>query len=378
MYQNNQVDDNTGDWGSPRVKQQDDRFNKNNNNKYSRNNKGSHNGGCCKHILNDDSCNDFSVSSVKYLGTENPGDSQYAEVVFKCKKKRLYKNTNNLSLEPHEYVIAQVENGVDIGTVCSMGKDAEEKYKSSHKDEDPEMIIVRHASNDDLDRLKRNNHDEDTALDKTREMVKSFNLEMKVTAAEWQIDRQRLTIYFTAPQRIDFRELVKELARVFKTRIELRQISTREEAKRIGGMGPCGLDLCCSSFVNEFYHITLDHAKTQQLANNVAKLSGYCGRLKCCLLYEHNTYIEEYKNYPPLNSTVQLSDGTGRLVKIDIFKKQVTLQVNNNGVYRNFSQEEINKYSEDGKVKAPVGEEVLPHLKYDELEELEYFEEDVY
>lgn len=378
MHNSNHGDENTSDWGNPRINQQEEKNNRYSNNKQNRPYKQElHYGGCCKHILNEDYDNDFSVSTVKYADSNRPKDTRYAEIAFKCKRKRLYRNVNNLNLELHEYVIAQVENGVDIGTVCTMGKDVEDRYKASHKEDEEELTIVRHASNEDMERLKRNKEDEAAAIEKTKELVRNFNLDMKVTDTEWQIDRQRLTIYFTAPQRIDFRELVKELAKQFKTRIELRQISTREEAKRIGGMGPCGLDLCCSSFVTEFSHITLDHAKTQQLANNVAKLSGYCGRLKCCLLYEQNTYLEEYKNYPPLNSIVTLHDGSGRIIKIDIFKKQVTLQVNNNGIYRNLSHSEISDYMKQGKVKAPEKDEELPLLGYN-LEDLEYLTEDVY
>lgn len=374
----NQIEnENKTEWGNPRINLTDNRYNKNN-----KNNKpfkaSPQNGNCCKHIYNTDAKSDFSVSSVKHERTENPGDSQYAEVSFKCKRKRLYKNLNNLKLEQYEYVIAQVENGLDIGTVCAIGPDAEEKLKLVYKGEDPEFIIVRHATQEDMDRMKKNKEDEKAVIEKTRELVEGFKLDMKVTDAEWQIDRQRLTIYFTAPQRIDFRELVKELARLFKTRIELRQISTREEAKRIGGMGPCGLDLCCSSFVNEFYHITLEHARTQQLSNNVSKLSGYCGRLKCCLLYEHNSYLEEYKNYPPLYSKVEHQEGPARIIKIDIFKKIITLQFCNNNHYRNLSTDEINELHKAGKIKAPEKDEVLQHMSYEDLDELAYLGEDVF
>lgn len=173
---------------------------------------------------------------------------------------------------------------------------------------------------------------------------------MKVTDADWQLDRQRLTIYFTAPARVDFRELVKELARIFKTRIELRQISTREEAKRLGGMGSCGRALCCSIFGNDHCHVTLEHARTQQLSNNVSKLSGYCGRLKCCLLYEFDTYVETLKDYPPLDSEIVFPEGRAKILKADIFKKQVFAYIPDNCTYKSISFQEFKKLGEEGKI----------------------------
>ena len=166
----------------------------------------------------------------------------------------------------------QVDNGVDIGTVCSVGLNAFEKYKlhnNNNKHDNRLFEVIRHANQQDFEKYQKNSDDEEDVVIKTKGLVKQYNLDMKITDAEWQFDRQRLTISFTAPQRIDFRLLVKDLARTFKTRIELRQISTREEAKRIGGMGSCGRTLCCTSFSCEFSHVTLDHARVQQLSNNV-------------------------------------------------------------------------------------------------------------
>jgi len=376
MTQDNLVNNKNSEWGNPRINQNSNIQEKNNPNKSTFNSP--QQAKCCHHLLNEDLSSDFSVSSAKYTNAGTSEESTVAIVTFKCRRKRLYQNSNHLALKQYEYVVAQVENGIDLGTICSCGADALQKQKTLYKDEVPEFTIIRHASLEDLNRLKKNDENEQNVLEKTRDYVKNFNLDMKVTEAEWQLDRQRLTIYFTAPQRIDFRELVKELARSFKTRIELRQISTREEAKRIGGMGPCGLHLCCSSFVSEFSHITLDHARDQQLANNVAKLSGYCGRLKCCLLYEHDTYLEEYKNYPPIHSLVELPEGKARIIKIDIFKKIVHLHIGSNGTYKSLSCLDIDSLSKAGKISPPAKDEHIPQYEFDDLDELAYFDEEDY
>jgi cell fate regulator YaaT (PSP1 superfamily) len=198
---------------------------------------------------------------------------------------------------------------------------------------------------------------------------------MKITDAEWQFDKQRLTIYFTAPQRIDFRDLVKDLARIFKTRIELRQISTREETKRLGnGVGCCGLILCCNSFLHEFSHITLDHARIQQLSNNVTKLSGNCGRLKCCLLFEYQQYKTELDKYPPIGSQIILKDTNARITKIDVFKDLVFMQRADSNKIINSNLKEINEYANKGMI---IYAERSDEDKYDEfLEVLEIPHED--
>ena len=242
---------------------------------------------------------------------------------------------------------------MDYGTISATGVCACEKLESCYNKNKPKFSIIRHANKEDMNQINSNTEDENRVVIQTRQFAERYKLEIKITDAEWQLDHQRLTIYFTAPQRVDFRELVKDLARTFRTRIELRQISTREEAKRIGGMGPCGRKLCCSSFAHEFNHVTLDHARTQQLSNNVAKLSGYCGRLKCCLLYEYNNYIESFKKYPPLNCTIKLKEGIARILKVDIFKDIVHLHVDDRGIYKSITYEELFELKQNGNIRVP-------------------------
>ena len=179
---------------------------------------------------NSDYLADPSVSIVKHSLEDSFGKrySPYAEIVFKCKRKKLFKNTQHYPLKEFEFVIVQVDNGIDVGTIYSCGEEALNKFRTVYKEEEPEYSIIRHMNFDDFQKHKKNLEDEIKALAQIKTIVKEYNLDMKVTETEWQFDRQRLTVYFTAPQRIDFRDLVKELARVFKTRIELRQISSRE------------------------------------------------------------------------------------------------------------------------------------------------------
>ncbi len=251
------------------------------------------------------------------------GESEYVEVQFKGNRRHLFKNPNNLHVELYDDVIVTTDNGTEMGSVCCNGQVASNKLQNVYKEiAKDNYIVLRHATAEDYEIQQNVSLEEQLTLEKTKEMVVNYNLEMKITETEWQFDRQRLTIFFTAAQRIDFRELVKDLARTFRTRIELRQISSREETKRIGcGFGACGLELCCNSFLPQFNHVTLDHARKQQLSNNVAKLSGYCGRLKCCLLYEYETYEAAFEEYPELRSKIVLEDGSeAKLIKVDVFK----------------------------------------------------------
>ena len=234
------------------------------------------------------------ISDLYLLNQEFDSIPDYIEVVFKCKRKAIYRNDYGVVITKPDFIILEVENGTDLGYINSFGEEALLKLKSIYKNEKVIYSVIRTATAEDIERFNSNREEEPFVIEKTKEFVKQNDVDMKIIEAEWQFDRQRLTIYFTAPQRIDFRDLVKDLARSFRTRIELRQISTREEAKRIDGIGSCGRTICCSCFANDFNHVTLDHAKTQQLSNNIAKLSGYCGKLKCCLLYEYETYIEAF------------------------------------------------------------------------------------
>jgi cell fate regulator YaaT (PSP1 superfamily) len=292
----------------------------------------------------------FNVSKAKPEYNEINEISDLVEIAFKNKRRQLYANKNRLPFVAYQYVIVEVESGLDIGTVTAFGKCAEAKLKLFYKDREPQYSVIRHARLEDMQRYKHNLDSHQSIVEKARELTEKLELEMKITDAEWQFDQQRLTIYFTSPLRIDFRQLVKELAKTFKTRIELRQISTREDAKRIGGMGSCGRALCCASFAHENSHVTLDHARIQQLSNNVTKLSGYCGRLKCCLLYEYDTYLDVLSKYPSLNSEIHFPEGKAKILKADIFRELVHAYIPESSTYKTISFEEFIDLDNNGKV----------------------------
>lgn len=280
-----------------------------------------------------------------------PEDNVIAEIICKGGRKTLVRNRNRVDAALGDIVVVQAENGTDAGRISAVGRIAEDILRTRYKGELPDHTIIRAATPEDVERINENRRMEAEIVFQSRRLVKQFNLDMKISDAEWQFDRSRLTIYFTSPQRVDFRELVKELARAHKSRIELRQIPAREETKRLGGIGPCGLELCCSSFLTEFGQITLDHARAQQLPNNMSKLSGMCGRLKCCLLYEVDNYVAALKNYPPLDSIVEMTTGTAKMIKIDIFKDIVTLFAENDRSYHTLTLDELNVLRREQKVR---------------------------
>lgn len=283
-----------------------------------------------------------------------PVVSKIVEVELIGNRRELFKNIGEIPLRLAQKVIVEDDEAIELGTVYSLGKHAESKLSKCGRDTGPKKKLLRIASQKEVDRYRENIESAEKALKMTKNLVNHHSLEMKITGAEWQFDRQRLTIFFTAPARVDFRDLVKDLAKEFKTRIELRQISSREETKRLGcDVGPCGRELCCTTFLQNFDHVTLDHAKTQQLANNVSKLSGNCGRLKCCLKYEYDTYVAAFEKYPPLNSVIETERGIAQILKVDIFKDILTLYFDGDHTYDTITLEQLNYYAEKKKVFTP-------------------------
>jgi cell fate regulator YaaT (PSP1 superfamily) len=186
--------------------------------------------------------------------------------------------------------------------------------------------VTRRALREEVDRAISLRADEPRVRRITREKVAQHNLRMKVSEAEWQFDRNKLTIYFTAERRVDFRELVRDLARTFRTRIELKQIGVRDEAALLGGVGRCGRDLCCSSWLRELKPVSLQLAKDQRLSLNPAQISGCCGRLMCCLTYEHDAYVQARKRFPREGRTLVTTFGAEKVISVDIWRERVMLK----------------------------------------------------
>jgi cell fate regulator YaaT (PSP1 superfamily) len=252
----------------------------------------------------------------------------FAEVQFKGTRKD-YFSFRGLDIHPGAHVVVEADRGEDLGEVTALGSIAERKCGASAggcPTPAPDRAILRLAEPSELERLDELRSDEERVRWETGERVSQHGLKMKVTEAEWQFDRKKLIIYFTAERRVDFRELVRDLARTFRTRIELKQIGVRDEAALLGGVGRCGRELCCSTWLPELKPVSLQLAKDQRLSLNPAQISGCCGRLMCCLMYEHQTYVEARRRFPREGKSLKTSVGLEKVVSVDIWGERVTLR----------------------------------------------------
>jgi cell fate regulator YaaT (PSP1 superfamily) len=268
--------------------------------------------------------------------------SGFAEISFKGNRKDYFGYTN-LDLRPDLHVIVEVDQGKDLGKVTAVGAIAERKCSSSNggcTTPAPEKKVLRIAHSDDIGKSQTLRKDEDRVRVEARKLVTKHQLSMKVTDAEWQFDRNRLTVYFTAEKRVDFRQLVRALASKFKARIQLKQIGVRDEAALLGGVGRCGRELCCSTWLPELKPVSLQLAKSQGLSLNPSQISGCCGRLMCCLMYEHRTYVEARRRFPREGRKIRTERGLERVVTIDIWNDTVLLK-NDEGTRRTLTLEQL-------------------------------------
>lgn len=244
------------------------------------------------------------------------------EVRFKNGRKEFYRNKEQLDLTTGDAVVVDVQNGHHIGHVSLQGELVRLQMKKKGIANDSEVRkIYRLATEKDLDKFRSVKKREEPTLFRTKEIIQKQNLGMKLTDVEYQSDNTKATFYYSAEDRVDFRELIKVLASEFKIRVEMRQISLRQEASRLGGIGSCGRELCCSTWLSDFKSVTTQTARYQNLSLNPSKLSGQCGRLKCCLNYELETYMDALTEIPSLEGPLQLESGKAYLQKTDIFRK---------------------------------------------------------
>ncbi|AEH50855.1 PSP1 domain-containing protein [Pseudothermotoga thermarum] len=236
------------------------------------------------------------------------------------KGKIHYFAENGEDIKPNDLVLVMTEFGMDVGKVLFGPREMSIEQVGSEL-----KPIIRKLTQEDLAVHEQNLKDAQEALKICKEKVKEHQLPMKLLHARYMFDRSRLVFFFSSETRVDFRELVKDLARIFKTRIELRQVGVRDEMRFFGGLGLCGLPTCCSTFLREFDSITLKHAKCQQLMINTAKISGACRRLLCCLLYEYDFYAKELEGIPSEGETVVYEDKKYKVQTVDVFRQRLSL-----------------------------------------------------
>jgi cell fate regulator YaaT (PSP1 superfamily) len=246
-------------------------------------------------------------------------------VRFRSAGKVYYFDPVDIELKLGERVIVETARGVECGEVVITAKEVDDNEVVA-----PLKKVMRKATGEDLVQVEENRKKSEEAFKICLEKIQKHNLEMKLIDVEYTFDNNKILFYFTADGRVDFRELVKDLAAVFRTRIELRQIGVRDEAKMIGGLGVCGRTLCCCTHLTEFHPVSIKMAKEQSLSLNPSKISGTCGRLMCCLKYEQEAYEDLLKRIPKVGALVQTPAGTGNVVYVSLLEEKVKVKLDEN------------------------------------------------
>lgn len=244
------------------------------------------------------------------------------EIRFKNTRKDYYRNVNNLNLKTGDLVAVEGNPGHDIGIVSLMGELVElqmNRHRVTLNNNGEFRKVYRHAKQNDIDKWKEAIALEHETMIKSRQIVKDLKLEMKIGDVEYQGDKTKAIFYYIADGRVDFRQLIKVLAETFRIRIEMKQIGARQEAGRIGGIGPCGRELCCSTWMANFVSVTTSAARYQEISLNPQKLAGQCAKLKCCLNFEVDAYLDAQKDFPPTNIPLETENATYTYLKADIF-----------------------------------------------------------
>lgn len=262
-------------------------------------------------------------------------------VTFGKAEKIYYFDPEDIELVVGDNVIVETSRGIEFGEVVMPPQEVSDEEVVY-----PLKEVIRKATSSDFKTKKENDEDEEEAFDICLEKIDEHGLPMKLIDVEYTFDRNKIIFYFTADGRVDFRELVKDLASIFKTRIELRQIGVRDEAKMVGGLGPCGRQLCCETVLRDFEPISIKMAKAQNLSLNPAKISGICGRLMCCLKYECDNYKKAKKKMPNVGDRVETDFGVGEVVNLNVVKKTVKVSLNNSDKVE-FSIDEVETIEEE-------------------------------
>ncbi|RRQ45647.1 stage 0 sporulation family protein [Chryseobacterium sp. SC28] len=281
-------------------------------------------GGGCSSV---DTCgNSYKLSVFDWLSDVNPSgskSSEYVEVRFKNERKLYYRNVNNLPLHIGSIIAVESSPGHDIGVVSLSGELVKVQMKKKNVHADTLQKVYRLANQKDIETWQELRNKENAIKVEARKIAYGLNLEMKITDVEYQGDGSKVTFYYTADNRIDFRALIKEYAAAFRTKIDMKQIGFRQESAKVGGIGSCGRELCCSTWLTDFRSVNTNAARYQQLSINPQKLAGQCGKLKCCLNYELDAYLDVLRDFPPSSTVLNTEKGRAFCIKIDVFKKKM-------------------------------------------------------
>ena len=283
-------------------------------------------------------CNTCDVSEKRGCGTSSVFDWLYqiesvdennrklVEVQFKGDRKDFFTNTDGLDLSVGDWIAVQAEkSGHDIGKITMIGELVQLQIKRKNRDvkKEPLRKIYRKVEEKELKKWTELIKKETDILETANRIVQKHKLEMKLSDIEFQADNTKATFFYTADKRVDFRNLIKDYSKEFKVRIEMKQIGVRQEAAKIGGLGSCGRELCCSTWMTEFPSVSTSAARYQQLSINPQKISGQCGRLKCCLNFELETYTEAIKQFPSSKTKLKFKNGEAKFAKLDVFKQKM-------------------------------------------------------
>ncbi len=317
--------------------------------------KGCRNNGTC----GSDGCNKLTVfdwlANMSLPSGQAPFD--IVEVRFKNSRKAFYRNTENLTLSIGDVVATEASPGHDVGIVTLTGELVRVQMKRKKVALDSEEIkkIYRKASQKDIDIWSRSRDREAETQKRAREMAILLKLQMKISDVEYQGDGSKATFYYTAEERVDFRQLIKDMAKAFGIRIEMRQIGYRQEASRLGGVGSCGRELCCSTWLTDFRSVNTAAARYQQLSLNPQKLAGQCGKLKCCLNYELDAYLDALDEFPRTDTKLYTEKGRAHCQKIDIFKGLMWFAYEENGMHwHKLRIDQVKEIMELNKARKPV------------------------
>ena len=287
-------------------------------------------------------------------------------VRFRKPGKVYFFDPGYIQLNLKDKVVVETSMGEDVGeVVINKRKIPEDKLSTSLKK------VVRIATNRDLKKLEDNKIKEKKAFQKCKEKIKEHKLDMNLVDVEYKFDNSKIIFYFTADGRVDFRELVKDLAAIYKTRIELRQIGGRDAVRKIGGHGVCGRELCCCSFLNNFDIVSIKMAKEQSASLNPSKISGNCGRLMCCLKYEQEVYEDKIKKLPRVGAVVKTEDGEGTVASVEVLKEVLRVQFKKDDIttYKNYKASDVKVIKNSSTSESETNNEELENME--ELKKLE-------